>query len=149
MDKIIEFQGKYRWLSNFWPCEFLVWGYTFPSAEHAYQAAKAPQLTEQWHAIRTAMSPGAAKRLGAKVQLSHRWDETTRLSTMLDVVRAKFMQNPELAERLSATHDALLEEGNRWGDRFWGVSPAGTRNGRNELGKIIMHVRSELKSSGE
>ena len=31
-----------------------------------------------------------------------------------------------------------------WGDRFWGECPLG--NGRNELGKILMQVRAELRA---
>src|SRR5262245_22740028 len=37
---ITEFQGEHRWLSNFWPCGVEFEGVMYPSAEHAYQAAK-------------------------------------------------------------------------------------------------------------
>jgi len=37
-----------------------------------------------------------------------------------------------------------LEEGNWWFDLFWGVDIK-TREGENNLGKIIMKVRNELK----
>ena len=37
---INEFQGKYRFLSNFYPCDIVYEGIQYPSTEHAYQAAK-------------------------------------------------------------------------------------------------------------
>ena len=68
---------------------------------------------------------------------------TVRLDIMENVVRAKFMQNPYLAARLVATGTMPLEEGNRWGDTFWGVDVR-TGKGENNLGKILMKVRKEL-----
>src|SRR6185369_8674281 len=38
--KILEFQGDNRFLSNFFPAEVIYEGITYPTAEHAYQAAK-------------------------------------------------------------------------------------------------------------
>lgn len=35
---------------------------------------------------------------------------------MEELVRAKFTQNPDLADKLLATGDAHLEEGNTWGE---------------------------------
>src|SRR3954468_6821071 len=37
---IDSFQGEYRFLSNFWPAGVEFEGITYPTAEHAYQAAK-------------------------------------------------------------------------------------------------------------
>lgn len=61
---------------------------------------------------------------------------------MYEICKAKFSQNEELRDRLLATGDEYLEEGNTWGDRIWG-----TVNGicENRLGKILMRVREELK----
>jgi predicted NAD-dependent protein-ADP-ribosyltransferase YbiA (DUF1768 family) len=39
------------------------------------------------------------------------------------------------------TGDAELVEGNTWNDRFWGVCRG---KGRNELGRILMRVRTGL-----
>jgi predicted NAD-dependent protein-ADP-ribosyltransferase YbiA (DUF1768 family) len=60
---------------------------------------------------------------------------------MEELVRRKFA-DPELAEKLLATGDEELVEGNTWNDRFWGVCRG---EGRNELGKILMRVRAELR----
>jgi predicted NAD-dependent protein-ADP-ribosyltransferase YbiA (DUF1768 family) len=53
-----------------------------------------------------------------------------------------------MAEKLLATGDRMLIEGNTWGDRRWGCVQAqdGTWRGRNWLGEILMQVREELRS---
>ncbi len=61
---------------------------------------------------------------------------------MTDLVSQKFANSPALKEMLLATGDAELEEGNHWGDCFWGVC-AGI--GQNHLGKILMRLRDKLK----
>lgn len=61
---------------------------------------------------------------------------------MEEIVREKFTQNTELADKLLATGDAYLEEGNTWGDRIWGTVNG---SGANRLGVILMQIRAELK----
>lgn len=68
--------------------------------------------------------------------------EDVKLDIMHEVVKAKFEQNEELKEKLLATGDAYLEEGNWWWDRYWGVYQG---EGENHLGKILMRVRAELR----
>jgi hypothetical protein len=60
---------------------------------------------------------------------------------MYGLILGKF-QDPELKTKLLATGDAELIEGNWWGDVYWGVCNG---EGRNELGKILMQVRDELR----
>jgi len=60
---------------------------------------------------------------------------------MTDLVRQKF-SNPQLAKQLLDTKDFELIEGNTWGDTFWGVCSG---KGQNNLGKILMQIRNELK----
>ena len=61
---------------------------------------------------------------------------------MEDICRAKFTQNEELKKKLIDTGDATLIEGNTWNDTFWGVCNG---VGENNLGKILMKIREELK----
>jgi ribA/ribD-fused uncharacterized protein len=151
-----EFQGVFRYLSNFWPCQVEYEGEVYPSVEHAYQAAKVSKnvttrifvdgkivtiRVREW--IRTAAKAGEAKRMGRKVgPVGPDW-EGFKLDIMLDLLRKKF-QDPELKAKLLATGEVVLEEGNRWGDEFWGRNLK-TGKGMNNLGVLIMRVRSELQ----
>lgn len=138
--KIESFQGKYRFLSNFWPCLVVLDGVRYPTVEHAYQAAKTLNILDRRY-IAVLVSPGDAKRVGKKVVIRPDW-ESVKVGVMEDLVRQKF-SHPHLAKLLSETGDAELIEGNTWGDRFWGVCRG---SGRNELGKILMRVRTEVQS---
>lgn len=66
----------------------------------------------------TKLNPSEAKKLGRKVTLRKDW-ESVKIKIMEEIVRAKFVQNPELAQKLIATGNAYLEEGNTWGDKVW------------------------------
>ena len=139
--KAIErFDGQHRFLSNFFPSPLLWKGYRWPTAEHAYQAAKCKSL-DQFRLFRNAPSPGAAKRMGRRTILRVDWEEVKE-EVMLSVVRAKF-EDKNLRRLLDATGNAELIEGNYWGDRFWGVCRG---VGENRLGKILMRVRTEIRS---
>lgn len=50
---------------------------------------------------------------------------------------------PEMAERLKATGDAELIEGNYWGDVFWGTCDG---VGENWLGRLLMAQRDVLNT---
>lgn len=134
---ISSFTGEFRFLSNFWPAEVSLDGEVYPSVEHAYQAAKTIN-TAQRAAIRVAKGPGIAKRLGKTVTLRSDWN-TVRLTVMRDLLKQKF-SDPNLRQRLLATHDEELVEGNQWGDQFWGVARG---RGQNHLGRLLMEVRKE------
>lgn len=137
---IKEFQGEYRWLSNFWPCTVTLDGETYPSVEHAYQAAKSLDKVWRWQVAQLTTAK-EAKRMG-KIKPRDGWD-SLKLIVMLRLVREKFQQDP-FKTRLLATKNELIQEGNHWGDTFWGVDLK-TGKGNNHLGHIIMQVREELK----
>lgn len=67
--------------------------------------------------------------------------EYIRVDVMTELVRKKFSQEP-LRSQLIATGDAELIEGNWWNDTFWGVCNG---VGENNLGKILMKVRDEIR----
>lgn len=145
VDKIEEFSGKYRFLSNFLEgCPFVYDGILHKTSEHAFQAAKT--LDPMWHAkITTAIGPGQAKMFGRKAPIRSDWD-SIRIGVMLDILRAKF-KDPTLKRMLLETGDAELIEGNYWNDHFWGVCDG---RGENHLGKLLMQIREEFQkdSSG-
>eukprot|EP00753_Platysulcus_tardus_P007342 PLAT15145.1.p1 GENE.PLAT15145.1~~PLAT15145.1.p1 ORF type:complete len:360 (+),score=42.48 PLAT15145.1:44-1123(+) len=77
---------------------------------------------------------------GRKVRLRSDWEEV-KVDVMSVVVRDKFTRDDGLREKLLATGDALLVEGNNWNDRFWGRCKG---KGENWLGRILMAARSDL-----
>lgn len=138
---ITKFDGEYRFLSNFFLVAIDIDDHSYPSVEHAYQAAKTHNANERAR-IRRARSAGAAKHLGRRVTLRSDWD-SVKLEVMRRLVRQKFHSDRGLRRALLATRDAELIEGNHWRDTFWGQCPIG--HGFNHLGEILMEVRAELK----
>jgi len=140
--KIIDsFKGEYRWLSNFWPCSVEHEGEVYPSVENAYQAAKSDDFVTREQFL--FMSPSDAKKEGRKLKIQENWDDL-KFQIMFQLVRSKFLNNESLASKLTETGDAVLIEGNTWGDTFWGQCNG---QGRNELGVILMMIRDELSVS--
>jgi len=138
--KVVEFQDEYRFLSNFWPAEVVFEGLTYPTVEHAYQAAKTMDPAER-RRIAALATPSEAKRAGRALAVRGDW-ETAKFAVMETCVRYKFAHHEGLRRKLLATGEAELEEGNTWGDRVWGVYQGA---GENRLGKILMKVRGELR----
>lgn len=140
-EPILEFRGPTRWLSNFHLVGIVYEGVRYPSSEHAYQAAKTLDIEER-RRIASMPKPSDAMYAGRALQARPDWF-AVRVQVMTDILRLKFAPGTELAERLLATGDAHLEEGNYHGDRFWGTVHG---KGRNELGKALMRVRHDLKA---
>jgi ribA/ribD-fused uncharacterized protein len=140
--KITSFSGEYRWMSNFWPSPVTYQGVVYPSVEHIYQAMKT--LDESWRAkILSCETPGRAKRMSREVPLRPDWEEV-KVGIMTELVQSKFASSEELARKLLGTGERVIEEGNTWGDTFWGVCKG---EGQNMMGRILMQVRSELRES--
>jgi len=117
-------------------------GEFYPTVEHAYQAAKTTDLNQRKF-IREARTPKIAKQLGGGVTLREDW-EMVKVAVMGTLVLQKFSKNLDLRSRLLATGDAILEEGNWWGDNFWGMFRG---KGKNHLGKILMQVRETIRNA--
>ena len=136
--KIGGFVAEYRWLSNFYLCRVEWEGRVYGSAEAAYQSGKYPATERD---VFTTLDPDPAKKLARTKPYDTAAWEARKERTMREVVTAKFSQNPELAAKLLATGDRLLEETNWWGDKIWGVFQG---EGENQLGKLLMDVRARL-----
>lgn len=136
---INEFRGKYYFLSNFYEAPVTVFGFTYRNNEAAFQAQKV--IVKGDKEDFTTLNASEAKKLGRHVKLRPDWEQIKEV-TMYDIVLCKFKQNKDLKEKLIATGDELLEEGNNWGDRIWGTVNG---VGENRLGNILMRVREELK----
>ena len=141
MDKIECFKNEYRFLSNFYIVHFSWEGFIWSSSESAYQAAKSVDKTLYPDFSR--LTPSESKKLGRRLVLREDW-EYIKFDIMKDILFNKFSQNALIKKYLIDTNNAILEEGNHWNDRIWGVSPVGSGNGENNLGKILMNIRKEL-----
>lgn len=145
-EPITMFREEYAFLSNFYAHPFEYEGMVYPTAEHAFQAAKTLDLVER-EKVRSAVTPTSARRLGKRLTLREGW-ETARFTVMEEVIRLKFT-DPHLRAKLVATGKRELIEGNTWRDTTWGMirTGGGGWKGRNELGKILMKVRTEVASA--
>lgn len=143
---IKSFSGTFRFLSNFWPAEVTFEEIAYPSVEHAYVAAKTLDLKLR-EEIRDIPKAGKVKALGRKITIRSDWSDELRLTIIEPLVRQKFSNNPELKEMLLLTGDEEIVESNYWHDNFFGSCTCEKCNnvGKNNLGKILMKVRSELK----
>ena len=143
--KIDCFDGTiYAFLSNFYPSPITYDKKIFDTVEHFFQAHKTLDGRE-FEEIRTVPNPGSAKRLGNSVVLRADW-ENVKDDIMYLGLLLKFTQNPDLADKLIATANRELEEGNTWGDRYWGTVNG---VGKNMLGKLLMKVRSVIRGDRE
>ncbi len=141
---------------GFYPREFYVFdnfssfqvdyrGRRWPTSEHAYQASHffetAPELVEAIFEARSAHDAyKIAKANGDKAPKN--WEEV-KVGVMYEICKLKLTQNPYVLEKLSLSGDLnIIEDSPK--DDFWGWGP--NRDGRNELGKIWMKLRDELRS---
>lgn len=155
---ITKFQGQYRWLSNFWPARVPMTTrksngeavtHVFNTSEAAYQASKFPE--SEWGRFASLSGDHAGARTAKRMGRGRKHtDPTEAVACMRLVIAAKFspVNNPHLTQMLLDTDRLEIEEGNDWGDNFWGVSPPQSGNGENWLGKILMDRRSFLVNSG-
>jgi ribA/ribD-fused uncharacterized protein len=142
---INQFNGRFAFLSNIHPSPITWENITYPTVEHAFQAAKSedPAIRQQ---IADMDTPDKAKQAGGrrgivKTFAQPAW-ERKKLQVMERLLRLKF-QDTELAAKLKETGDQQLIEGNNWNDTFWGVR-LNTGKGRNHLGRILMKIRAEI-----
>lgn len=139
MNTIDKFDGRYEFLSNFYPVDIEYDGQTYGSVEHAFQAAKTFDEEER-RDIRYAISPGIAKRIGRHVNLRPDWNNV-KINIMYELLLQKFSR-PRLRKMLLDTDDARIIEGNTWHDTFWGMCHG---IGENNLGKLLEKVREDIR----
>lgn len=135
-------ETSHYFLSNFYPSRVLYEGITYPSAEHAYQAAKV-QDTETRMLIMRQPTPAQAKRMGGALKLRLDW-EAVKFQVMRDILQIKFEPDSILAGKLRFTQNAHIIEGNWWHDLIWGQCSCRRHawEGANHLGLLLMEVRS-------
>lgn len=136
---IDSFRGEYFFLSNFCEVPIMYDGITYLNNEAAFQAQKT--LNKEQRLDFATLNPSQAKKKGRSVSLRPDWEEI-KINVMYEICKAKFTQNENLKRSLLNTGNAELIEGNNWGDKIWGQVNG---IGENNLGKILMKIREELK----
>jgi len=139
---ISSFSGENRWLSNFEPVKIILDGISYPSSEHAYASAKSDCMIWKSFCSSHTNTSGQVKRKGREQTLIANWNNV-RIAVMSECIRQKFSQEPYRTKLLN-TGNQRIEEGNTWNDTFWGVDEQ-SREGLNNLGKIIMEFRDVLR----
>ncbi|WP_146178633.1 NADAR family protein [Nonomuraea fuscirosea] len=88
---------------------------------------------------RAASNPQVARDLAAGAERRPHWPDV-RLAVMADLLRAKFLQHPDLAEVLLATGDGRIHY--RFANSpFWDTRDSARRNW---IGRLLELVRAEL-----
>ena len=147
-EKFNEFIGFYPReffvFDNFSSFRVLVDDVLYPTVEHAYQAIKflesAPEIAKE---ITECYSAHDAQKIAYANKDKQRkdWDDI-KLDVMEKLLRLKLDQNPYVKKKLLQTGDLLICEDSPK-DSFWGIGY--NRDGRNELGKLWMKLRDEIR----
>lgn len=142
MIKIPYYETSYFVFSNFSPHSIIIHGTRYPTAEHAFHAAKFEdqKIKEE---IRNAKSPLEALELGKKYKPLRRKDwDSIKVNVLYQIIKEKVNQHKEVKQALLQTGNDEIIEDNPY-DNFWGNGKDG--NGENHTGKIFMRMREELK----
>lgn len=146
--QVLGFNQQYRFLSNFYPSKIDFEGISYPTVEHAYQAAKTTQDYLRI-AVANAPTPGDAKNAGRNLAIREDWEDV-KIPIMKTLLRKKFY-DAGLRAQLIQTGEMELVEVNYWHDQTWGscncMRHVGVP-GENMLGKLLMELRSELNGQG-
>ena len=137
MNVINSFDGEYDFLSNFYECPILWKGNLYRNSESIYQSYK---TLDNVPFDFTKTTGSQAKKISKKLNVRPDWNKI-KFDLMYEICQEKFNQNTDIAQKLMNTGDAILIEGNYWGDTYWGK---GNGVGQNNLGKILMKIREEL-----
>jgi len=141
---ISEFQNEYRWLSNFAPVKIVLDEIEYPSVEQAYMSAKSDDAAWKEFCATSNTEPKEVKKMSVLITIKPDW-ELMKLQVMKSCLVQKFNTEP-YRTKLLLTGDEYIQEGNRWGDIYWGVC-LNTNMGENTLGKLIMEICKTLGSS--
>ncbi|OAX41488.1 DUF1768-domain-containing protein [Rhizopogon vinicolor AM-OR11-026] len=131
--------------TNFSPHNVIYGDKRYPTSEHLFQSFKfldsAPAIAE--HIRKCGDRPSAVFDEAHRHQKWVRSDwRQVNVEKMEVTLRLKFTQHADLRAMLLGTGDAeLIEDSPR--DYFWGIGADGS--GRNELGKALERLRSELR----
>ena len=147
------FQGYESPLSNYYPCDFKVFGVEVKSAEHGYQFSKAVQcghedIANQVLSAKTALN---ARRIASSLPFNPNW-ESVKEGQMAQVLEAKAKQCQEFCDMLKESGTKILAEAVP-GDFFWSAGlnkcdilkvKKNSWPGQNRMGKLLMDIRAKV-----
>ena len=147
MDEVIGFYPREFYPFDNFSSFKVAWnGYLFASVEEAYQAASFMGSDEELvEKIKKSHFADEAQRIAYANRDKRRedWDDV-KISIMEELLRLKIEQNPYVKKKLLQTGDYMIVEDSPKDD-FWGWGP--NRDGQNNLGKLWMKLREELKNN--
>ena len=147
MDEVIGFYPREFYPFDNFSSFKVEWnGYLFSSVEEAYQAASFMGSDEELvEKIKKSHFADEAQRIAYANRDKRRedWDDV-KVSIMEELLRLKIEQNPYVKKKLLQTEDYMIVEDSPKDD-FWGWGL--NRNGQNNLGKLWMKLREELKNN--
>lgn len=149
MKKIDSFKDEYRFLSNFYQCDFEFDGLVYHNAEAAFQAQKCKTIEEKKE-FALLKNPVIAKRKGRSVKGLNVIEWNNKAPELMYKILCKKFSNEELKRKLFDTGDAILIEGNHWHDNHWGkcyCEKCLLKTSENLLGNILMKIRHEISQS--
>ncbi len=135
-------ETRFHFLSPFSAHRIEIWGETFATAEHAYQASRILPGPER-ETIKNTGSPLEAWREGQKYKDRPEFAVLNfdKAAVMEEIFRAKLAQHSDIRDILKESEDRELLK--VWDtDYYWGTGKDGS--GQNVMGKLWMKLRAEL-----
>ncbi|MDD9911971.1 MAG: NADAR family protein [Alphaproteobacteria bacterium] len=135
-------ESRWHYLSPFSAHRIEIWGETFQTVEHAYQAARVVQGAAR-EAVKNAPSPMDAWREGQKCKKDPdlQVKDFDKDAVMEELFRAKMAQHPDIVDILRESEGRELLKVYPT-DYYWGTGADGS--GQNQMGKLWTKLRSEL-----
>lgn len=139
------YEREFFMFSNFSSFQVAWRGWLWPTSEHAYQAAHFLETAPDYAEIirRLPSAHEAFKFAKANGDKSPDNWEDIKVGIMEDICRHKLQQHRYIQDKLRSTKDLLIVEDSPY-DNCWGWGS--DHKGRNELGKIWMRLRGELRA---
>jgi len=146
MDEVIGFYPREFYpLDNFSSFKVEVDGYLYSSLEEAYQSMLfLPDYPEISNLIKNSHSAHEAQKIMIENSKKVKYNDEERIIIMERLLRLKLEQNPYVKKKLLQTGDYIIVEDSPK-DSFWGWGP--NRDGENQLGRLWMKLRNEIKSN--
>lgn len=135
-------ENRFHYLSPFSAHQIEIWGETFSTVEHAYQARRI-KPGDARKEIKNAKSPMDAWRAAQKYKddPKYRVEDHDKYETMVELCKAKMEQHPDIVDILKESRGRGLLKVYPT-DYYWGTGADGS--GKNILGHIWMELRDEL-----